>query len=570
MLLSVRVFFGPRDPLVSESVSWHRPGISVLCSTTIQNGVQYLEHSHLVHRTFEESSAIKAHPEIHGERSILIEGCDLLVAPDEVRPGVDIRVESGRVVSIADSGREPAPTGGDVLDAAGLLAMPGLVNAHTHSPENCLRGVGEGLQLEPWLLRMFGTSGVFSPDDHYVCALAGATEMLLLGITSVVDHLWMTPPNADSIGGAVRAYEDSGIRAAIAPLVNDFDHTGDLAKAIGFDLGPALMSEQVRFPDTREALDLSAEAISRWHGTQQGRIRILTGPGGVQWCSDDLLGGLAEISRANDTGLHIHLHETDQQQAVSRERFGRSGISALDDLGVLGPGCSLPHSVWITRSDIELIGESGSTVVHNPAANLRLGSGRCPVGPLLAGGVNVAIGTDGSASSDNQSLWEMIKLAALIHNDGSRWVSGADALTMATSAGSGVIAPPSDRSAVATGGRIVEGSAADVILLDQVSDGLAGAQELAPSLALSESGRSVRHVVVDGRLVVQDGRCLTVDATAVREALREQVVKRRPGVRNPPARTEEAVARMKSFNKSLRQSAAFLSNKRGEVSDVQS
>lgn len=498
----------------------------------------------------------------------MIKGCDLLASPDLYRTGVDIKIVSGRVDSISDSASESESAGTGELDGRKLLAMPGLVNAHTHSPENCLRGVGEGLQLEPWLLRMFGTSGPYGPEDHYVCALAGAVEMLLLGVTSVVDHLWMTPPNLDSVSGAARAYSESGIRAGIAPLVNDFDHTGALAEAIGFDLGPALMSRQVPFPDTEEALDLSTEAIRRWHRTENGRITILTGPGGLQWCSNDLLSGLAEIAQANGTGLHMHLHETDQQQAVSRERFGRDEVSALEELGVLGPGCSLPHSVWITDADIELIGESNSTVVHNPAANLRLGSGRCPVGPLLEKGVDVAIGTDGSASSDNQNVWEMIKLAALIHNDGPRWVSGGDAMTMATSAGSKVIASPTGESSPDTRGKIVEGAVADLILLDPASDGLAGAQELVPSLALSESGRAVRHVIVDGRLVVENGQCLTVDADAVREALRDQVAKRRPGVKVAPPATEEAITRMKSFNQSLRNSAAFLSNEEGEVRSV--
>ena len=498
--------------------------------------------------------------------SVFVSGCDLLARPGEHLTGVDVEIADGLIAAVRPTGEAAPPPGARVIEGRGLLAMPGLVNAHSHSPENCLRGVGEGLVLEPWLLRMFGSSGLYDAEDHYVNSIAGALEMLLLGVTTVVDHLWMTPPSLDAVGGAVRAYDEIGIRAGVAPLVNDHDFTGELAAAIGFDLGPALMSEQVRFLETGELLAMFDEAVGRWHGAADGRIRILAGPGGVQWCSDELLGGLADAARGHDTGLHIHLLETAQQRAVCQSRFGRSGVAALADLGVLGPATSLPHSVWIDEDDIAAIVESDSIVVHNPAANLRLGSGRCPVGMLHRAGARVAVGTDGSASSDNQNLWEMVKLAALIHNDGPRWVSGHDALAMATTGGMGAIAPPSRGGSGADGpepGVIAAGAPADLILLDRPLDGLAGAQELEPSLALSESGRSVRHVIVDGRLVVEHGRCLTVDEAAVRAALREQVERRRAGVVDPPAATGEAMSRMESFNQSLSESAAAVSIKRG-------
>lgn len=495
---------------------------------------------------------------------VVISGCDLLARPGDFRENVDLELAGGRVAAIRPAGETAPSPGARVIDGRGLLAMPGLVNAHTHSPENCLRGVGEGLLLEPWLLRMFGSSGLYTAEDHYVNAIAGALEMLLLGVTTVVDHLWMTPPSIDSVGGAVRAYDEIGIRAGVAPLVNDHDFTGELAAAIGFDLGPALMSEQVKFLEPDELIAMFNDSVGRWHGSAGGRIRILAGPGGVQWCSDELLGGLADAARGHRTGLHIHLLETAQQRAVCQERFGRSGVAALDDLGVLGPATSLPHSVWTDDEDITRIAASDSIVVHNPAANLRLGSGRCPVGPMHQAGVRVAVGTDGSASSDNQNLWEMIKLSALIHNDGPRWVSGHDALTMATAGGAGVIAPP-DGQAVGTpaADAIAPGAVADLILLDRSADGVAGIQVLEPGLALSESGRSVRHVIVDGRLVVEDGRCLTVDQDAIRAALREQVAKRRSEITAPPESTLGAMARVKAFNQSLSESAAAVSIKRG-------
>src|SRR5690348_15563573 len=155
-------------------------------------------------------------PRQHNDRAatLVLRGCDALVRPGELRTDVDVLIDGNRIEGLTPAGGA-LPDGAEVLDARGLLAMPGLVNAHSHSPENCLRGSGEGLPLEVWLARMFGTAGRYSPDDHYACALAGALEMVLTGGTAIVDHLWMTPPAAPSVEATLRAYRDIGIRAAV-------------------------------------------------------------------------------------------------------------------------------------------------------------------------------------------------------------------------------------------------------------------------------------------------------------------------------------------------------------------
>lgn len=478
--------------------------------------------------------------------NLTIRGCDALVAPGELRRGVDIEIADGAIAAVRDADAQ-RPAAGDELDGRGLLAIPGLVNSHSHSPENCLRGLGEGLALEPWLLRMFGTSGLYTPEDHYVCALAGAIEMLELGITSVVDHLWMTPPSPEAIDATMRAYRDAGIRAAVAPLMDDHDYTEDLADALGYDLGLAALRHHVGLPPADELVGMLADAFERWHGAEDGRLRILAGPGGVQWASEELLTGLAELARKHDSGVHIHLLETTVQDRVCRFRFGRSGLAALADLGVLGPVCSLPHSVWIDDADVELIARHEAVTVHNPAANLRLGSGRAPIVALHEAGATVALGTDGSASSDNQNLWEAIRLATLIHNDAGadRWLTSERTLAMATTGGAAVMGL---RGRL---GRLEPGALADVTLIDQRDDGLAGAVDTGGGLALSESGRGVRHVLVGGRVVVRDGRLRTVDPDAARAALAEQAAKRAQTTSTPPEKTVRAMEDMQRFRRFL-------------------
>lgn len=481
------------------------------------------------------------------QTQILIRGCDVLVRPGEERRGVDVQIADGRIRSIHEPGTRQ-PESAFTLEGSGLLAIPGLVNGHSHSPENCLRGIGEGLALEPWLLRMFGSSGAYAAADHYDCALAGAVEMLELGITTVVDHLWMTPPSIDAVDAAMRAYRDVGIRAAVAPLMDDHDYTEDFAVAVGLDLGEAGMSRHVPMLPAEELLSQLREAFERWHGEAAGRLQILAGPGGVQWASEELLAGLADIARDNGSGIHIHLLETTLQQRVCRQRFGHSGVRALAELDVLGPDCSLPHTVWADDDDVELIASRGAVTVHNPAANLRLGSGRAPIAALLEAGATVALGTDGSASSDNQNLWEAIRIASLKHNeaDGDAWITSQSTMAMATTGGAAVVGLRDQL------GTLAEGAIADLALIDRSDDGLAGAVDTTAGLALSESGRGVRHVIVDGHLVIEDGHCLTVDAKAAREALAEQAIRRSETASTPRAETLQAMEDMQRFRKSLR------------------
>lgn len=471
--------------------------------------------------------------------ALVIQGCDALVAPDEVHRSVDLLMDDGRIAAIEPTGRREPPSGAEVVSGDGLLAMPGLVNAHTHSPENCLRGSGEGLPLEVWLTRMFGTAGAFSPEDHYVCALAGAVEMLLTGTTAALDHLWMTPPSVPAAEAVLRAYRDCGIRAAVAPLVADVDFTEALAAERGLDVSGALFTDLAPPLSADEAQAQLEELLGRWHDRDARRLQVLAGPCGVQWCSDELLVRVAETARRHDTALTMHLLETALQGEVCRLRFGDTAVRGLDQLGLLSPRCSLAHSVWIEPQDIELIADRGAIVVHNPAANFRLGSGRAPIPDLMDAGARIALGADGSASSDNQIMWTQLKLAALIHNgDRDRWVSGARALEMATAGGAAALGLAGQL------GRIEAGALADVVLLDRRGEGLMGVQEISAGLALSETGRGVVHVLVAGEFVVRDRRCTRVDEKALRTAIAEQVAKRREHQEAVPRPTLEAMDKM--------------------------
>ena len=473
--------------------------------------------------------------------SLLVRGCHAWIGPGlPVREDVDLLAVDGLIADIQPSGARPPPADAVVLEGRGLLALPGFVNAHTHSPENALRGVGEGLALEPWLCVLFAAAGVYDPADHYACALAGAAEMLRSGTTAVLDHLWMTPPRAEAVDAVLRAYQDIGIRAAVAPMLDDSDDTEALARSVGVEVDGGLFPRQRELRPPAALAALVDDLAHRWHGAAGGRLQVLAGCTGVQWCSDELLVAMAEVADQHRTGVHIHLLETWLQDRACRLRFGASAVRGLDRLGLL-ERCSLAHAVWLEAADVELIAGRGAVVVHNPAANLRLGSGLAPVRALLDAGATVALGSDGAASSDNQVLWEQVKLASLVHfGVHGRGLTASEALTMATAGGAATFGLGGRL------GRLEPGMLADVMLLDRYGDGLAGAVDLEVALALSETGRGVRHVVVDGQVVVRDGRCVRVDEDAVRAALAAQAARRRR--RGPlPAPTAAAMARLEQL-----------------------
>jgi 5-methylthioadenosine/S-adenosylhomocysteine deaminase len=226
------------------------------------------------------------------------------------------------------------------------------------------------------------------------------------------------------------------------------------------------------------------------------------GPSAVQRCSDELLTKSAEIARRKKLPMHIHLAETKAQQVIGRELYGKSLLQHLDSLALLDSNLSLAHAIWIEPGDVELFAGRRLTAVHNPASNLRLGSGLAPVTKYLSAGARVALGTDGAASNDGQNMFDAVRLAGLIHNqagtDFAQWIPPRQALTMATRNGAdafgldaGVLAP---------------GKLADVILLRRDTTAFTPLNDVIGQLAFCENGSSVDTVIVNGEIVVESGR----------------------------------------------------------------
>lgn len=481
---------------------------------------------------------------------LLIEECGVFSpeAPRGYRPGQHIVIEGNRILAI--SGQKPDGDFDRVITARNSLAIPGLVNAHTHSAENYLRGTTERMPLETWLVHLVCMPGDYSPRDHYLSIMLGVIEMLHSGVTAVVDNFWMSPMlSPEALDAAMMAYDESGMRAAVAPLLGDALFDADYGIEHGHQLEETRYVRTLRHhPDLAEIFDVLEGFFARWHGAGEGRLQCYVGPSGLQWCTEEFLERCSALARRHRSGFHMHLMETRLQDVVCRHRFGCTGVEWMAQHGLLGPEVSLPHCVWVTGKDLELIAGAQAKVVHNPAANLKLGSGRAPLRDMLDLGIVVALGSDGAASSDNQVLFDVIRLAALIHNApevaSNKWISAREVFQMATEAGAAVLGLEGRL------GRLEPGFLADITLLDLSSPNLVPVNDACRSMVFCETGASVRTVIVDGRVIMEDGHIEVFNEHAILAEARE-VVEGRVFRNDIPAEVQAAIERFAAFRQDV-------------------
>ena len=328
-------------------------------------------------------------------------------------------------------------------------------------------------------------------------------------------------------GAAIQAMRDLGLRHVVALTLSDKNYE----ETIPLDAPPSQVSEEIRRMSASEAkatqawIDDCAAFIETFHAPEKLTIAC-PGPSAVQRCSDQLLVGAAELAHKRKLPMHIHLAETKPQAVMGQRIYGTSLLRHLDEIGVLDARLSLAHSIWIEPGDIELFAKRGATPVHNPASNLRIGSGLAPVREYLSAGVNVALGTDGAASNDGQNMFDAVRFAALIHNqagsDFTNWLIPHGALAMATFNGA--------RAFGIDAGVIAPGKLADIVLLRRDTAAFTPLNDVLAQIVFCENGGSVDSVVVNGEFVVEAGRLTKVDEAEVLRLAREARLRLNPSM----------------------------------------
>jgi cytosine/adenosine deaminase-related metal-dependent hydrolase len=446
--------------------------------------------------------------------SLLIENAAILTL-DEADRFIErgsILIEGNGISRVGEVDRRKADR---VIDGRRFLAVPGLVNAHTHTPGAFSAGTQDSASHPAFMwLNQADTSGR-TPREVYVSAMLNSAQMLLGGITTSIDHFPAQNFGPEDVAAVINAHRDSGMRTVLGLRVFD-DDFGDIFpsdRPLPADLAKDL--ERIKplppkpLPETRKLLE---DSIRLYHRPEE-RVSVFPAPTNPVRCSDELLTLCRELAERYDLGIHTHLLESKVQTALAQRRYGRTMVQQLERLGLLSSRLSCAHTIWIEQEDIERLAASGTVVVHNPESNLKLGTGIAPIGKMLAAGVTVALGTDGSVTNDNLVLHEAIRLAAMLgrvaERERGKWVSARQALAMATEGGARAVQQPKRI------GRIQAGYRADVVLYDLDTPAWTPFNDPVQQMVFAETGSSVHTVIVDGEVVVEDRKITSFDAAAI-------------------------------------------------------
>ena len=401
-------------------------------------------------------------------------------APDGRRPQVGWLLTSGNAIAALGPGDPPAEPVERVVQGRERALIPGLVNAHAHSHSSLTRGSAEGLPLEGWLRVIEAEQSRLTEEQAYVAALATYCEMLLSGTTTVVD-MCLFPV------AAMRAAREVGIRAVVAPYVADTK----------------------RFTPK---LTLT-ERLLEEGGSTEDRVRVWVGLHDLESCSDEQVRTGAALAARYGVGLHLHCSETRFSVERTLTRTGRRPVEHLAHLGALANRTLLAHCVWVDEADRARLAAANANVAHCPHANLKLGSGIAPIPELLAAGATVALGTDGAKANNSLDMFEVMKFASLIqkgvrHDPAA--LPSAQVLTMATQSGATALGIPT--------GALAPGMRADLTMvrLDRFHLQPISPDTIVTNLVHAAHGSDVDMVMVDGKIVVENGVVQTVDADAIR------------------------------------------------------
>jgi 5-methylthioadenosine/S-adenosylhomocysteine deaminase len=397
-------------------------------------------------------------------------------------------VIDGRRITAVGPGSWSAPDGAaaEVIDATGMIVMPGLIDLHYHT------AVGKGLcdHLPLWeSLEEFWYPSIraLDADSAYWAAAASYLESVKNGVTTVNDMYRRLPDLA-------RAAADIGIRAVLSNDVALPEHNLDTLQ------------------DNKDAYD----AV---HGTADGRVEVYVGIEWLPLASPELLRDARALADELGTGIHVHLNESLTEVENSKERFGRRPTEVAYDAGLLGPDCVAAHCVWLSDTEIALMRETGTHISHNPSSNAKLGNGIARIPEILGAGINVGLGHDAAECNNSGDMFEVMKFASLIHRAARVDASlqqAPDVLTMATRNGAAALGHET--------GYLAPGRKADVILVDTrnvmftpLAPG--NADQLYSHLVFAANGSAVDTTIVDGRVLMRGRELTTMDeATILREA----------------------------------------------------
>lgn len=412
-----------------------------------------------------------------------------------------LAVDGGLIVGIADGITAP-PEAREVVDAAGCLVLPGLVNAHQHLYQNLTRCYAPADRVEnltDWFWTYFTAWGRLDADAVAASTIVGLAELALSGCTTSADHLYLHP-EPELIDEQIRAAAEVGLR--FSPVRGSM--------TLGADDGAICP------PDLVEQLDVvladTRRLVEAYHDpTPSSMVRIGVGPSTLLSSSPSAMTESAAFAEAFDLRLHSHVADDPDEEQFVAARFGRRPLQVYEDAGWLSERTWFAHMIYPNRREIDLLARTGVSVAHCPSMTMidgGLPGGPPPIRAMLDAGVNVGIGCDGATAADHQSLWLETKMAMLLsrQREGrATAMSARDALRMTTRGGAKALGREGEI------GQLAVGANADISVwrtdtlpyAGVLNDPLTGLMQCGPA--------SAWHTIVGGRFVVRDGQLATVD-----------------------------------------------------------
>jgi len=409
--------------------------------------------------------------------SLLIRNADWLVTQNKARDVLrnsSILIRDGAIEQI---GKVSSVSADIEIDAKGKIALPGLINTHTHLSMTLFRGFADDMHLQDWLQRKIWPLETKLTDQAcYQGALLGSAEMIMSGTTSFVDMYFHMEDVARAVG-------EAGLRGFLSYGVIDL-----------FDSAKAKAEQD----NTRKFFDYV-------RNLNNPRIKFALGPHAPYTCSADTLLWAKEFAEENHSILHIHIAETRREQADSQKQHALRAVEYLDKIGALSENMLAAHCVWLTKGEVGLLAKAGARVAHCPVSNMKLASGGvAPLPEMFDFGVPVGLGTDGAASNNTLDMFETMKVCALLHK-AHRWdptvLNAQKTLDLATIDGARALGAENELGSIEVGKR------ADIILLDSRAPNLAplhGRDTVVSDLVYSASAANVDTTIVDGRVLMQN------------------------------------------------------------------
>jgi 5-methylthioadenosine/S-adenosylhomocysteine deaminase len=436
--------------------------------------------------------------------AILIKGAKHVIQDaDTILDNADIIIEGNRIAKVIERRKGTLPEDkiapdDIVIEASGKMVMPGLINAHTHLYQNMLKGQKDGLGLKEWCEDV---TFPFANVVHYDCDVKGddsigyhwsilaAEEMLKGGTTCFIDM-------DITLDSMFKAWKDTGIRGIAAITMVDKWVPKDFYK-----------EEDVRKRETLDVLD-------KWHSKPgaESLVDVFLAPSTPFTCTEELLKWIRKTATERNVGTQIHVSETSWEVPQCVEETGLTPLAYLASIGFLEGHVSAVHCVNITEEEMDLAAEKGVIVVYNPKSNMKLGNGFAPIVELLDRGVTVALATDGAASNDLLDMFEEMRVGTMVQRgrlaDPSA-ISAKDVFRMATIGGA--------RAARIDAGEIREGKLADIVILDMAKAHSMPVGDLINTIVYCSKASDVDTVIVNGEVVVKEGRLTRIDEAMARE-----------------------------------------------------